>query len=153
MVQLPLPKKAYSASVRALGRIGNTLVVVGEYYRSVADLESGWTSWTSEDGGRTWSASPIVEPRSAFAHTLVPVPNGLVALGYEGPNDQIDAAVWFSRDGRSWQALPLPDKRTAGPGRQGVTSAVLENGKLLATAFDVPPSGGTDYTLEVELPK
>ncbi|MEV8376924.1 sialidase family protein [Kribbella sp. NPDC056861] len=153
LVLLPLPKKAYSANVRALERIGNTLVAIGEYHRSVGDVESGWTSWTSKDGGLTWSAGPVAEPSSAFAHTLVPVPNGVVALGYQGLNDQIDAAVWFSRDGRAWTRLPLPDKRSTGPGRQGITSAVVQDGKLLATAFDIPPSGGTDYTQEIELPK
>jgi hypothetical protein len=88
-----------------------------------------------------------------LAGSLVSVPNGLVALGYQGDGDEIDAAAWFSRDGRSWRALPLPGDRIKGPGRQGLTSAVVHDGKLRATAFDVPPSGGGYYVLDLEVPK
>ena len=73
--------------------------------------------------------------------------------GHTGARDDIDAAAWFSRDGRTWKAVPLPGERIKGPGRQGLVSAVPVDGKLLAVAFDVPPYGGGFYTLEIDLPK
>jgi hypothetical protein len=153
MVRLPLTKGVHTAKLRALGRIGNALVAIGDATRFDGDTEGGWTSWTSVNGGRTWTANPATVPTRAFAGSLVSVPNGLVALGDQGDGDEIDAAAWFSRDGRSWRALPLPGDRIKGPGRQGLTSAVVHDGKLLATAFDIPPSGGGYYVLELEVPK
>ncbi|MFI5710796.1 hypothetical protein [Kribbella sp. NPDC051620] len=151
-IRLPLPKKVYSANVSALGRTGNTLVAIGDYYRTAADTEGGWTSWTSRNGGASWTAGPIVLSGPGYAHTLVNVPNGLVALGYEGSGDQLDAAAWFTRDGVSWKPVVVDGARLKGPGRQGFTSAIVRDGMLLMTAFDIPPSGGGYYTLTADLP-
>ncbi|TCO50465.1 hypothetical protein EV646_102539 [Kribbella antiqua] len=153
VVKLPLAKGMHSATLRSLGRIGNSLVAIGDYERKDGDAEGGWTSWTSKDGGLTWTAAPAAVPTRAFAGGLVSVPNGLIALGHTGARDDIDAAAWFSRDGRTWTAVPLPGERIKGPGRQGLSSAVPVDGKLLAVAFDVPPYGGGFYTLEIDLPK
>jgi hypothetical protein len=152
-IRLPIPKKVNSASLSAVGRIGNTLIAIGGYYRTDADTEGGWTSWTSKNGGLSWTAGPIVLPGHGFAHTLVNVPGGLVALGCEGDGDQLDAAAWFTRDGVAWKRLTVSGARLAGPGRQGFTSAIVHDGKLLMTAFDIPPSGGGYYTLTTDLPK
>jgi hypothetical protein len=153
VVKLPLAKTAHSATVRALGAIGNTLVAIGGYDRSDGDTEGGWTSWTSKDGGLTWSASSIAVPSRAFAGSLVSVPNGLVALGATGVRDELDAAAWFSRDGRSWRPVQLPGDRVKGPGRQGLVAAVADGGQLIAVAYDIPSYGGGYYTLKVEIPQ
>jgi hypothetical protein len=153
MVRLPMAKGVHAANLRTLERIGNTLVGVGDFTRFDGDTEGGWTSWTSTNGGRTWTANQPTVPTHAFPETLVSVPQGVVALGVQGEGDELDAAAWFSRDGRSWRAIPLSGDRIKGPGRQGFSSGVVHDGKLLATAYDVPPSGGGYYTLELELPK
>ncbi|MFF0342556.1 WD40/YVTN/BNR-like repeat-containing protein [Kribbella sp. NPDC004875] len=152
VVDLPLAKRVSSASVRGLERIGNTVVAFGEYDRTDDDTEGGWVTWTSKDGGLTWT-NQIAAPSRAFAGELVPVPNGLIALGTTGTDDEVDAAAWFSRDGRGWKAIAVPGDRAKGPGRQGLVSGIVEDGKVLVAAFDVPPTGGGYYTLEMDLPK
>lgn len=153
LVRLPNPSGVDSATVRSFARIGSTLVAVGDISRFDGDPEGGWASWTSTDGGRTWrTGRPAVSAR-AFAGDLVSVPGGIVGLGNIGRLNTLDAAAWFSRDGRTWRALALPADRSKGAGRQGFTSAILRDGKLLATAFDIPPSGGGCYVLELDLPK
>ncbi|MEV5965507.1 hypothetical protein AB0L70_27305 [Kribbella sp. NPDC051952] len=153
VVNLPLARGVHSAVVRSLGRIGNTLVAVGEYERKDGDVDSGWVSWTSKDGGLTWTASQIAVAARAIGANLVSVSNGIVALGNTGGHDDIDAAAWFSRDGRTWKPIPLAGDRIKGPGRQGLVSAVSVDGKLLAVGYDVPPYGGGYYTLEIDIPK
>lgn len=152
VVNLPLAKGVLSAGVQTLARAGNTLVATGEYIRKDGDTERGWVTWTSTDGGLTWT-NQIAVPSRAFVAELVPVSGGILALGNTGTGDDTDAAAWFSRDGRTWKAVDVPGDRSKGRGRQGLVSGVVDNGKLLAAAFDIPPAGGGYYTLEIELPK
>ncbi|MGW6280158.1 hypothetical protein [Kribbella sp. NPDC055071] len=152
VVNLPLAKGVNSASVLELSQIGTTLVAVGDYGRKDGDSDGGWTSWTSKDGGLTWT-NQIAVPAKADVIDLVSVPNGVVALGNTGSDDETDAAAWFSRDGRTWKPITVPGDRTKGPGRQGLVSAVPVGGKLLTVGYDVPPTGGGDYQLEMDLPK
>ncbi|MFG1911232.1 hypothetical protein [Kribbella sp. NPDC048928] len=152
VVKLPLAKGMHSASVSTLGRTGNTLVAVGQYERTDGDGEGGWVSWTSKNGGLTWSAAHIAVPIHASTWSLVTVPNGILALGQTGDED-VDAAAWFSADGHTWKPVPIPGDRVRGPGRQGMVSAVVDGAKLLAVAYDTPPAGGGYYALEMDLPK
>jgi hypothetical protein len=85
----------------------------------------------------------------AGQHTAWPQERRLIC----GRLNTLNAAVWFSRDGRIWRALALPGDQIKGAGRQGFTSAIVRDGKLLTTAFDIPPSGGGCYVLELDLPK
>jgi hypothetical protein len=114
VVRLPKPRGVYSSSVQSLGHIGSTLVAVGGIARFDGDTESGWTSWTSIDGGRTWRAGTVSVPARASAATLISVPGGLVALGNAGLPNALDAAALFSRDGKAWRALSLPGDRVRG---------------------------------------
>lgn len=153
VVKLPLAKGIHSASVTTLGRTGNTLVAVGQYERTDGDTEGGWVSWTSKNGGLTWTVSRIVVPIHASTFSLVTLPAGILALGETGKLEDVDAAAWFSADGITWKAVTLPGDRLKGPGRQGLVSGVVDGGKLLAVGYDVPPAGGGYYTLEADLPK
>ncbi|TDO59053.1 hypothetical protein EV651_109328 [Kribbella sp. VKM Ac-2571] len=153
VVKLPLAKGIHSASVDELNRIGNTLVAVGQYERKDGDTEGGWVSWTSKNGGLTWTVGKVVVPIHASTSTLVPFPNGILALGETGELEDVDAAAWFSADGLTWKSVPVPGERAKGPGRQGVVSGVVDGGKLLAVAYDIPPVGGGYYALEMDLPK
>lgn len=152
VVNLPLAKGIRSASVDSLNRIGNTLVAVGQYERRDGDTEGGWVSWTSKNGGLTWTEGRVVVPIHASTSSLVPLPNGILALGETGKLEDVDAAAWFSADGLTWKPVPVPGDRGNGPGRQGLVSGVVDGGKLLTVAYDIPPAGGGYYTLEMDLP-
>ncbi|WP_432876143.1 hypothetical protein ACQPYH_25585 [Kribbella sp. CA-245084] len=152
VVNLPLAKGVHSANVFGLVRLGNTLVAFGDYDRNEDDSDGGWVTWTSKDGGLSWT-NQIAAPAKAFAAELVPVPDGLVALGNTGTDDDTDAAAWFSRDGRTWKAVPVPGDRAKGRGRQGLVSGVVDGSKVLAVGFDIPPAGGGYYALEMDIPK
>lgn len=152
VVNLPLAKGVHSANVFGLGRLGNTLIAFGDYQRQDDDSDGGWVTWTSKDGGLSWT-NQIAAPTKAFAAELVPVSDGLVALGNTGTDDDTEAAAWFSRDGRTWKAVPVPGERAKGRGRQGLVSGVVNQGKLLAVGFDVPPAGGGYYAQEMDIPK
>ncbi len=153
LVRPALPKGVSTASVAEFGHIGNTLVAVADVTRFAGDPEGGWTSFTSTDGGRSWQTGAVAEPARAYGGSLVAVPGGLVALGNTGRLGGLDAAAWFSRDGRTWRALDLPDEHTKGPGRQGFVSGVVQDDKLLALGFDIPPTGGGSHVIELPLPK
>ncbi|MGW7683103.1 WD40/YVTN/BNR-like repeat-containing protein [Kribbella sp. NPDC054772] len=152
VVDLPFAKGVTGAGVQSLAQIGNTLVAAGSYVRKDGDAEGGWVTWTSKDGGLTWT-NQIGAASRAFIAGLVPVPGGLVAVGNTGVDDEVDAAAWFSRDGRVWKAIAVPGGRAKGAGRQGLVAGVVDGGKLLVAAFDVPPAGGGYYTVEMDLPK
>jgi hypothetical protein len=152
VVNLPLAKGVHSANVFGLGRLGNTLIAFGDYQRQDDDSDGGWVTWTSKDGGLSWT-NQIAAPTKAVATELVPVSDGLVALGNTGTDDDTEAAAWFSRDGRTWKAVPVPGERAKGRGRQGLVSGVVNQGKLLAVGFDVPPAGGGYYAQEMDIPK
>jgi hypothetical protein len=153
VVKLPLAKGMHSASVDTLGRVGNTLVAVGQYERKDGDSEGGWVSWTSPNGGLTWTTARIVVPTHASTSALVTLPNGILALGETGKVEDVDAAAWFSSDGLSWKPVPVPGERSKGAGRQGLVAGLIEDGRLLTVAYDIPPAGGGYYTLGMELPK
>ncbi|MEV0287071.1 sialidase family protein [Kribbella sp. NPDC050820] len=152
-IRLPNPRGVHDTDLAALSQVDQTLVAVGRTTRHDGDTSGGWTSWTSDDSGKTWQASPVVAPTGATAVTLVAVPEGLLALGNQGEGDELDAAAWFTRDGRSWRLLGLPGDRVRGLGRQSLEAGVVHNGKVLVTASDVPPVGGGYYTFELDLPK
>ena len=57
---------------------------------------------------------------------------GLVAVGFDGTNDDIDAAVWTSADGISWLRTQADERVFGGEGFQLMASVTVAGGGLIA---------------------
>ena len=110
--------------------------------------------WTSRDA-RTWERvgdDPAVFGDEASANDHVGVqpnanqlitdlasgPLGLIAVGAEGKPGDLDAAVWVSADGLTWERVPHDEGVFGGEGDQFIRSVVQTAGAAVA----VGASGG-----------
>ena len=57
---------------------------------------------------------------------------GLVAVGFDGTNDDLDAAVWTSADGISWIRAPADERVLGGEGTQSMASVTVAGLGLVA---------------------
>jgi hypothetical protein len=150
--RLPMPRGYRSATLTGFARMGDTLVGTGEVRKGLADTDTGWATWMSRDDGRTWRLGEIVARRQGHAYQLLPIPGGLLALGSVGPDSDLDAAAWTTRDGRRWQPVELGVGRTSGPGRQTFVSGVVDGDRLLLVGTDTPPQSGGSYVASTDIP-
>ena len=75
---------------------------------------------------RDWrriSSDDFGGPGNQTMNRVLATGSGAVAVGYDGPPDDLDAAAWFSSNGRSWTEASVPHE----PGDQGI-AAVAEGG-------------------------
>jgi class 3 adenylate cyclase len=98
---------------------GSQMVGVGSERKRDVDA----AIWVTEEG--RWRRVPHSEAIfggrggqtiSSVAHHA----GRFVAVGSSGAHGDPDAAVWYSRDGRSWERLDLAERVGAGPGRQAM---------------------------------
>lgn len=150
----PLPRVAgaYATGVTEMVADGRTVVLAGYHRASVEDPDTGWVSWVSTDGGRTFELGEIVATEEAGVRDLLAVPGGFVALGDVGPSTDGDAAAWFTEDGRSWSPVELDLERGSGPGQQVLITGVVDGDEIRVVAGDVPPSGGGHYATSFPVP-
>jgi hypothetical protein len=99
-------------------------------------------AWTSPDG-LTWTRSE--DDESVFGGddhqwmgAVVVSDGGVVAIGYDGSENEADAAVWTSPDGVTWTRVP--DGALGSPSRQEMLAVVATPDGLVAVGFD--DSGG-----------
>jgi hypothetical protein len=98
--------------------------------------------WTSPDG-LTWTQVPHDETvfggyGSQDMWSVVAVGSGLVAVGYDGPDDDRDAAVWTSPDGLTWTRVPHDEAIFGGDDWQVMASVVAGGPGLVAVGYDGP---------------
>jgi hypothetical protein len=118
-------------------------VAVGESGVVVAGGENAWgearprmwfsadgEAWASVDGG---PGGPFDGPGEESVRGVTAVGGGFVAVGSRTVDNDMDAAVWFSPDGESWAAVDDPD--LGGEGRQGLLSAAVVDGVVVAAGF------------------
>jgi hypothetical protein len=94
----------HSLALRDAVEGNGTLVAVGED-------DSGETgraaAWFYDDASRSWDRSNVKGGRGdASIVSVIGVDGGFVAVGYDSPNGDRDAAVWISSDGRTWNRVP-----------------------------------------------
>ena len=88
-----------------LAAIGDTLVAIGRFGAANTD-QMAWVTWTSGDGGMTWTESRD-GPTSFAPHAIVAGGPGLVAAGWEYAGTvPFDSWVAVSEDGTAWDVLP-----------------------------------------------
>jgi hypothetical protein len=63
---------------------------------------------------------------------------GLVAVGFTGPEETADAAVWTSADGVTWLRVPHNDAVFGGQGDQGMSDVTVGGPGLVAVGWDWP---------------
>jgi len=100
--------------------------------------------WTSPDG-ETWTRVPHDEAvfggagdQSMGRVTVGGV--GLVAVGYDYSDDDLDAAVWTSPDGVTWTRVPHDEVIFGGADAQSMLGVAAVGGGVVAVGFDY--SGG-----------
>ena len=63
---------------------------------------------------------------------------GIVAVGWDGPFDARDAAVWGSADGIGWSRFPHDDEALGGLRDQRMLDVVAAEPGLVAVGFEGP---------------
>jgi hypothetical protein len=102
--------------------------------------------WTSPDG-LTWTELPsddagLNNPNNQLMLNMTVGGPGLVAVGYDGPWDDLDAAVWTSTDGLAWTQVPHDEEVFGGEATQWIGSVVAGGPGLVAVGGDW--SGGDE---------
>ena len=118
---------------------GPGLVAVGTEV-SESDLDAA--VWTSTDG-ISWSRVPgdeaVFGGEGGQAMTSVTAGGpGLVAVGTEVSESDLDAAVWTSTDGISWSRVPGDEAVFGGEGGQAMTSVTAGGPGLVAVGTEGP---------------
>jgi serine/threonine-protein kinase len=92
--------------------------------------------WTSDDG-IDWPRVPgLAAPGEQEMVGVVPVGPGFVAYGWSvGLGNDLNGAMWLSKDGRSWK--PSTPSELGGPGNQYVKGMVWADGKLVAVGQSI----------------
>jgi hypothetical protein len=133
-----------SVTARAPG-----LVAVG--YESSAEHpdSSAAAVWTSTDG-LTWTRVPFDEEslcgrRYRHMTAVAAAGPGLVAVGYDGPHDDTDAAVWTSPEGVTWSRLPHVEAVFGGPDDQRMLSVTAGGPGLIAVGYSGGGHGSGEY--------
>jgi hypothetical protein len=100
--------------------------------------------WTSVDG-ITWSRVPHdeavfggVDEQSMFSVTVGGP--GLVAVGWDGSDEDFDAAVWTSVDGITWSRVPHNEAVFGGASTQKIQAVTVTGSGLVAVGRDGPGS-------------
>jgi hypothetical protein len=115
---------------------GPGLVTVGWDYPDTPDPEPNAAVWTSPDGD-TWSR--VTHDEALFGGegwqsmtSVTEHESCLVAVGYDGPLLDIDAAVWTSVDGFAWSRVPHDESVFGGEGDQRMFDIVAGGPGLVA---------------------
>lgn len=93
--------------------------------------------WVSKDG-KTWDRVDEVGfggPGAQGFHDVAAGPAGIVVVGFDSPAADIDAAVWFSADGRSWDRVSSAAFRQVG--QEEILTVVATPTGFVAAGFAV----------------
>jgi hypothetical protein len=132
-----------------LAAIDGTLVAIGRFGAFSTD-QMAWVTWTSNDGGATWTES---RDETMFApHAIVAGGPGLVAAGWEYAGTvPFDSWVAVSEDGIAWELLPTTLANTQISSLAMIGERIVAVGSL-ADEFERRPvvwysdDGGSSWT-------
>jgi serine/threonine-protein kinase len=134
----------------AVTTIGHELVAVGSE-RTGGDTDPA--VWRSPDRGSTWTrvegaTSGLHESGDQAMQIVVEATPGVVAAGVDtSPAGDLDAAVWTSKDGSSWNRLTL--SLLTGPGDQQILGAETMGDRLIAVGSSTSPNGDREAAVWV----
>ena len=134
----------------AVATLGGDVVAVGSE-RIGGDVDAA--VWRSDDGGTSWvrvegAASGLHEASDQAMRVIVPAAPGVVAAGSDtSPGGDLDAAVWTSHDGTSWNRLTLAS--LSGAGDQQILGAATVGDRLVAVGSSTSRDGDLDAAVWV----
>ena len=134
----------------AVATLGGDVVAVGSE-RIGGDVDAA--VWRSDDGGTSWvrvegAASGLHEASDQAMRVIVPATPGVVAAGSDtSPGGDLDAAVWTSHDGTSWNRLTLAS--LSGSGDQQILGAATVGDRLVAVGSSTSGDGDLDAAVWV----
>ncbi len=103
----PVFEEAAGSSLRDVTDGNGQIVVVGDEKGQAA-------AWFFDDSVNSWDRGTVRGGRGdASIVSVVAFQGGFVAVGYDSPNGNRDAAVWTSVDGRTWDRAPTQDALAA----------------------------------------
>jgi hypothetical protein len=128
--------------MRGIAADGDRIVVVG---KETVGTGAGAIVWVSGDG-RRWErvSDEDLEGEIDQAMSSVAWADGsFVAVGFESPRGDNDAAVWVSADGREWGRLPAVETVFGGPDHQEMWGVSATEGGWVAAGLN-EAGGGSD---------
>lgn len=147
---LPRPAGFTNASMGDVVSTPGGWTAVGSARRGASDVPLAWTS----PDGISWSA-PVELPHDAgashFTTGLIHTPQGLVATGGSTREGDRDARLWTSVDGKSWQAVDLPEP-AKGRGQQLLNDVTVQGDRVVAVGQAVTPQAVRALVVTVPLP-
>lgn len=94
----------HSLTLRDVAESNGVIVAVGE---ETSGRASQAAAWFFDDSVNSWDRGTVKGARGdASIVSVVPFEGGFVAVGYDSPEGDRDAAVWTSRDGKTWDRAP-----------------------------------------------
>ena len=117
-----------------VAQLGETLVAIGSFGAMGTD-QVAWVTWTSDDGGATWTEHRD-GPASHALHAIVPGGPGLIGAGWAyGGTTPFDSFIAVSSDGIGWELTEAVFPSTQ------VSSLAAFEGRILAVGTASSPSG------------
>ncbi len=111
--------------------LGGDVVAVGLATTATGDRDAA--AWVGTSGG--WSRVQDISlggPGDQQITAIVAGGPGLVAVGSDNAGGNVEAAVWTSADGRSWQRVSAAHLPSASPGDRSMSTVTLVGSALVA---------------------
>lgn len=105
-VVLPAPAKGKLIRISGVATSAKAIMIFAEVALDAGGQQT--SVYSSTDQGKTWEATGALPGAEATINGAVAVKDGVLAVGALKAGSTYRASAWFSDDGKSWQAEPLP---------------------------------------------
>ncbi|HYT80055.1 MAG TPA: CHAT domain-containing protein [Actinomycetota bacterium] len=97
----------HSLALRDVAEGNGVVVTVGE---DALNGASRAAAWFSDDSANSWDRGTVKGGRGdSSIVSVIATGDGFIGVGYDSPQGDRDAAVWTSRDGRTWNRASTQD--------------------------------------------
>jgi len=123
--------------------LGAEVFAVGFLTTDAGDRDAA--IWVESGGG--WSRvdqDSIRGPGNQQINAVLPAGPGLVAVGTDDAGGDLDAAVWTSTDGQTWNRVPHVEATFGGRGAQRMSSLCVFGKAIVAAGYSVTAAGDSN---------